>query len=157
MSLDAAGVVAGTVSTTVFVGSYLPMLVKAVRTKDLSSYSAGNLVLANVGNAVHSVYVFSLPFGPLWFLHTFYVVSSAFMLLWWWRYCWVPSREQRYPCSRSADRSAPALQSGYVVAGDPLAVEGHAVFAQPVDEHGAHGGRGGEHSRGVREPAAVEG
>ena len=54
-------VVAGTVSTFIFVGSYLPMLVKALRSKDLSSYSVWNLVLANVGNGVHSIYVFSLP------------------------------------------------------------------------------------------------
>ncbi|MEP6648883.1 MAG: hypothetical protein ABJA74_03100 [Lapillicoccus sp.] len=62
------------------------MLVKAVRTRDLSSYSAGNLVVANVGNVVHSIYLFSLPAGPLWLLHTFYVVNSALMLFWWWRY-----------------------------------------------------------------------
>lgn len=86
MSLQEAGVVAGTLSTTLFVFSYLPMLVKAFRTRDLRSYSASNLVVANVGNLVHSVYVFSLPPGPLWILHTFYVVSSALMLFWWWRY-----------------------------------------------------------------------
>lgn len=32
------------------------------------------------GNAVHTVYVFHLPPGPIWFLHSFYVVSSALML-----------------------------------------------------------------------------
>ena len=67
-------VLAGTVSTALFVGSYLPMLVKAFRTRDLDSYSRGNLVLANVGNAVYSVYVVSLPLGPIWFLHSFYVL-----------------------------------------------------------------------------------
>jgi uncharacterized protein with PQ loop repeat len=86
VSLQETGVVAGSISTTLFVISYLPMLVKAVRTRDLRSYSAGNLVVANVGNVVHSVYVFSLPAGPLWPLHSFYVVSSALMLFWWWRY-----------------------------------------------------------------------
>src|SRR5687767_2214535 len=75
-------VVAGTVSTTLFVVSYLPMLVKAYRTKDLSSYSRGNLVLANIGNAVHSIYVFSLPVGPIWVLHGFYLASTAAMLIW---------------------------------------------------------------------------
>jgi hypothetical protein len=80
-TLDAP-VVAGMISTVLFVGSYLPMLVKAFRTRDLESYSLGNLVLANVGNAVHSVYVFSLPMGPIWILHTFYVLSTALMLLW---------------------------------------------------------------------------
>ena len=78
----AAPVLAGMASTALFVGSYLPMLVKAFRTRDLASYSLGNLVLANVGNAVHSVYVFSLPVGPIWFLHAFYVLGTLLMLVW---------------------------------------------------------------------------
>ena len=73
---------AGTVSTALFVTSYLPMLVKAFRTRDLSSYSRGNLVLANVGNAVYTVYVASLPLGPIWFLHSFYLVACGLMLGW---------------------------------------------------------------------------
>lgn len=79
-------VLAGIASTVVFAVSTLPMLLKAHRTRDLSSYSLGNIVLANVGNAIHSVYVFSLPAGPLWFLHSFYVLSSALMLVWFLRY-----------------------------------------------------------------------
>ncbi len=79
-------VLAGILSTGLFAMSYLPMLVKASRTKDLSSYSVGNLAITNVGNAVYSVYVFSLPVGPIWFLHTFYLVASALMLLWFLRY-----------------------------------------------------------------------
>jgi len=86
MSTDQIGVVAGMLSTSLFVLSYLPMLVKAVRTKDLSSYSPGCLVVANVGNLIHSVYVASLPFGPIWFLHIFYTASSALMLCWYLRY-----------------------------------------------------------------------
>ena len=83
-------VLAGTISTTLFVVSYLPMLVKAVRTKDLTSYSLGNLVIANLGNAVHSVYVYSLPLGPIWFLHTFYLAATAAMLVWHRRYAGRP-------------------------------------------------------------------
>jgi hypothetical protein len=79
-------VLAGILSTGLFAMSYLPMLVKAARTRDLSSYSLGNLAITNVGNAVHSVYVFSLPLGPIWFLHTFYLVASALMLVWFMRY-----------------------------------------------------------------------
>ncbi len=56
---------AGVVSTAIFACSTLPMLVKAARTKDLSSYSLGNILLSNLGNLVHSVYVFHLPAGPL--------------------------------------------------------------------------------------------
>ena len=79
-------VFAGILSTGLFAMSYLPMLVKAARTRDLSSYSLGNLAITNVGNAVHSVYVFSLPLGPIWFLHSFYLVASALMLVWFVRY-----------------------------------------------------------------------
>ena len=75
-------VAAGSVATIVFALSTLPMLVKAVRTRDLASYSRSNLVLANVGNAFYSLYVFHMPLGPIWLLHTFYAVSSALMLLW---------------------------------------------------------------------------
>lgn len=62
------------------------MLAKAARTRDLASYSLGNLVLSNVANAVHSVYVFHLPAGPIWVLHLAYVLASALMLAWWLRY-----------------------------------------------------------------------
>ncbi|MBM7832169.1 uncharacterized protein with PQ loop repeat [Agromyces cerinus] len=79
-------VLAGVVSTGLFAMSYLPMLVKAARTKDLTSYSLGNLATTNAGNAVYSVYVFSLPFGPIWFLHSFYLVASALMLVWFLRF-----------------------------------------------------------------------
>ena len=64
-------VLAGAVSTVIFASSTLPMLVKAARTKDLSFYSLGNILLANLGNLVHSIYVFQLPAGPIWALHTF--------------------------------------------------------------------------------------
>jgi uncharacterized protein with PQ loop repeat len=92
---------AGMISTTLFVLSYLPMLVKAVRTKDLTSYSLGNLVMANVGNAVHSVYVYSLPMGPIWLLHTFYLTATAAMLVWHRRYARRPRVEpQHVPAAR---------------------------------------------------------
>ena len=79
-------VFAGVLSTGLFAMSYLPMLVKAARTRDLSSYSFGNLAITNAGNALYSIYVFSLPVGPIWFLHTFYLVASALMLVWFVRY-----------------------------------------------------------------------
>ncbi|MBT2532030.1 hypothetical protein J7E83_07810 [Arthrobacter sp. ISL-48] len=79
-------VLAGTLSTVLFALGMLPMLVKAARTRDLASYSPGNLVLSNVANAVHSVYVFNLPAGPIWALHMAYVLASALMLAWWLRY-----------------------------------------------------------------------
>jgi hypothetical protein len=79
-------VIAGSTSTVLFMASVLPMVAKALRTRDLTSYSLGNLLLANAGNAVHSLYVFSLPVGPIWALHTFYAVTSALMLVWFLQY-----------------------------------------------------------------------
>jgi len=88
-------VLAGMVSTTIFAASVLPMLVKAYVTKDLSSYSLGNMVLANTGNLVHCVYVYSLPAGPIWFLHAFYVVATGLMLLWYLRHHRCPRSPRR--------------------------------------------------------------
>lgn len=114
MSLHEAAVAAGVLSTLLFVASYLPMLVRAARTRDLSSYSVGNLVLANVGNVVHTGYVLSLPPGPLWALHGFYLASSALMLLWWWRYREVPGSQPARTAEWKARPGARRLQS-YVV------------------------------------------
>ena len=93
--MSSVPVLAGMVSTVIFAASTLPMLVKAHRTRDLSSYSLGNMLLANVGNAVHSVYVFSLPAGPLWVLHSFYLVSTGLMLTWFLRFGVAPARSWR--------------------------------------------------------------
>lgn len=96
-------VIAGMVSTTIFAASTLPMLVKAARTRDLHSYSLPNLLLSNLGNVVHSVYVFHLPAGPIWVLHSFYVLAAGFMLLWYLRH--VPARATTFErLSRSRSR-----------------------------------------------------
>jgi uncharacterized protein with PQ loop repeat len=72
--------VAGFGSSTIFIGSKLPMLLKAFKTKDLKSYSLGHLVLGNLGNAVYWLYVISLPVGPVWFLQAFFSIVSVMML-----------------------------------------------------------------------------
>jgi uncharacterized protein with PQ loop repeat len=79
-------IIAGTISTTLFAVSMLPMLIKAFQTKDLGSYSLGNILLSNLANLIHSIYVFSLPPGPIWVLHTFYLLTMALMLAWYLRY-----------------------------------------------------------------------
>jgi hypothetical protein len=78
--MDEVAMAAGLTSTTLFIGSYLPMLHRALRTRDLGSYSRPSLVLANVGNVIQAVYVYNLPAGPIWFLHGFYLAASALML-----------------------------------------------------------------------------
>jgi hypothetical protein len=108
--MDTIPVLAGAVSTVIFAGSALPMLVKAARTKDLGSYSLGNILLSNLGNVVHSVYVFHLPAGPAWVLHTFYLLSTALMLAWYLRYTDAPISGRRPRLVRSPD-AAGAVRS----------------------------------------------
>lgn len=78
--------VAGAISTVIFALSTFPMLYKAGKSKELGSYSLGNIPLSNLGNLVHSIYIFSMPMGPIWLLHSFYLVTTALMLIWYLRY-----------------------------------------------------------------------
>jgi hypothetical protein len=68
------------------------MLLKAWQTRDLHSYSFSTIVLANTGNLIHSVYVFSLPPGPIWMLHAFHLVTTGLMLCWFLRFERMPRR-----------------------------------------------------------------
>ncbi|MGH3361822.1 MAG: hypothetical protein ACRDOM_05115 [Nocardioides sp.] len=108
---------AGAVSTVVFAVSTLPMLRKAASTRDLASYSLGNIGMANIGNLVHSVYVLSLPPGPIWVLHAFYTSTSALMLLWYLRYAAgvgrnADSRTRETGSAADAELPARSLASG---------------------------------------------
>jgi uncharacterized protein with PQ loop repeat len=77
---------AGAASSAIFVMSTLPMLLKAFNTKDLKSYSLSNILLSNIGNLLYALYVYSLPIGPVWALHTFNLVTTGLMLFWYLRY-----------------------------------------------------------------------
>lgn len=79
-------IIAGSVSTLVFVFSNFLMVYKAYTTSDLESYSLGNLIFSNLGNLVYWVYISSLPFGPIWFMHAYYTVITALMLFWYFRF-----------------------------------------------------------------------
>lgn len=87
-------VLCGSVSTVIFVVGTLPMIAKAARSKDLSSYSFGNIAMSNIGNVIASLYVFSLPPGPVWALHIFHLLSTALMLAWYLRYEVLPRRSR---------------------------------------------------------------
>ncbi|GLB68818.1 hypothetical protein [Arthrobacter mangrovi] len=103
MDIDLA-ILAGGVSTVIFAGSVMPMIVKAVRTRDLASYSLGNLLLSNTGNLVYAVYVYSLPAGPIWALHGFYILSTAFMLAMYLRHGAFADRRHVRPRTGSDER-----------------------------------------------------
>ena len=98
--------IAGFISTALFALGTLPMLVKAVRTKDLASYSLGNILLSNVGNIIYSFYVFNLPRGPIWFLHSYYLLSTGLMLIWYLKYEGWPEQIRAF-----RDRGAPQFLS----------------------------------------------
>lgn len=80
MDTQSLALLAGTLSTLMFVSSNFPMLLKAFRTQDLRSYSLTHIALSNLGNLIHWVYVASLPVGPIWFLHGFFAFAIGLML-----------------------------------------------------------------------------
>ncbi len=86
MHVHSIQVLAGFVSSSIFIGSNFPMLFKAFKTKDMHSYSMGQLILGNLGNTVYWLYVAGLPLGPVWFLQGFFSLSSASMLFCYLRY-----------------------------------------------------------------------
>ncbi len=88
-------VIAGMTSSTIFVFSNFLMLYKAIKTNDLKSYSFGHLALSNLGNLIHWVYIASLPFGPIWFLHAYFTIVTALMLFWYFRYKRNPNLDYR--------------------------------------------------------------
>jgi uncharacterized protein with PQ loop repeat len=88
-------VVAGAIATILFALSTLPMVLKAYRTKNLKSYSLGYLLLGNAGNMFYSVYVYNMPPGPIWLLHTFYLIVTGLMLFWYLRYEVWPDMQKR--------------------------------------------------------------
>jgi hypothetical protein len=85
MNSEQLSLIAGAISSFMFVSSQVPMLLKAYKTRDLSSYSHLNIILVNVGNLIYWFYIVSLPLGPIWLLHTFYTFSSGLLLILYWR------------------------------------------------------------------------
>jgi hypothetical protein len=72
--------IAGIISTLMFAGSNLPMVWKAFTTKNLTSYSLSHIGLSNAGNLIYWLYLFTLPVGPVWFLHGFNTLVAGMML-----------------------------------------------------------------------------
>ncbi|MFE7843629.1 hypothetical protein ACFUTX_00385 [Microbacterium sp. NPDC057407] len=72
---------AGAVSAVLFAVANLPMLVKALHTRDVHSYSRSALALTMVGNVLYTPYVLTLPPGPIWAMHGFYILSTGVILV----------------------------------------------------------------------------
>jgi hypothetical protein len=107
--MSSLSIAAGSLATVIFAVSTLPMLAKARRTRDLASYSLGNIGLATAGNLVHTIYVLSLPPGPIWALHAFQLVTTGLMLGWYLRYHVSARRIQREIPSTSLRSATPEV------------------------------------------------
>jgi hypothetical protein len=99
-SMDIA-TLAGTASTALFAVANLPMIAKAIRTHDMTSYSFTALLVGNAANVIHTFYVASLPIGPIWVLHGFYFVTMAVMI----------ALYVRHGCIRAAARARKAARA----------------------------------------------
>lgn len=99
--------IAGFISTALFAVGTLPMLTKAFHTKNLASYSLGNILLYNVGNLFYSMYVFHLPAGPVWFLHSYNLITTGLMLVWYLKYEYLPHHPQSSSEHPAAQLQAP--------------------------------------------------
>ena len=73
-------ILVGFFCTAVFALSKVPMLLKALRTRDLRSYSLAHLAMSTGGNLLFWIYVVGLPVGPVWFLQAFFTVTDVTML-----------------------------------------------------------------------------
>ncbi len=96
---------AGSAAAAIFMISQLPMLIKARRTKDLTSYSFANIGLANLGNVLYAVYVSQVPVGPVWAVHGFNLTTSGLMLVWYLRY----GRRHNTLTPAAADSARPTI------------------------------------------------
>lgn len=80
MGIQIIQILAGFISSIIFAIGQISMLVKVLKTRNLKSYTLSNLVLANLGNLIDWVYLVTVP-GPLWYLHSFFTITTAVMLL----------------------------------------------------------------------------
>ena len=80
IEFESIQVMAGFASTAIFASSKVPMLAKALRTRDLSSYSIGHIGMSVSGNLIYWLYVLGLPLGPIWVLQAFFTVADILML-----------------------------------------------------------------------------
>jgi uncharacterized protein with PQ loop repeat len=80
MTFGQLQLLAGSFSSLIFVSSNFPMLWKVLKTRDVKSYSLGQIILRNLGNLVYWIYIASLPVGPAWYLQGFFTCSGLVLL-----------------------------------------------------------------------------
>jgi len=80
MDINGLQILVGYFCTSVFMLSRVPMLGKAIRTRDLQSYSLAHLAMSACANLLFWIYVVGLPIGPVWILQIFFTVTDVTML-----------------------------------------------------------------------------
>jgi hypothetical protein len=80
MEFESVQILAGFASTAIFASSKVPMLTKAIKTRDLHSYSLSHIGLSASGNLINWLYVISLPLGPIWLLQGLFTFADLVML-----------------------------------------------------------------------------
>ena len=116
MEFESIQLLAGFASTAIFASSKVPMVTKALKTRDLHSYSLGHIGLSTTGNMINWLYVISLPLGPVWLLQGLFTMADLVMLV-----CYVvfEHRSKLGKVLRFGQRSqAPHRQHTYQGSGD---------------------------------------
>ncbi len=80
MEFESVQMLAGFASAAIFASSKVPMLTKAIKTRDLHSYSLSHIGLSASGNLINWLYVVSLPLGPIWLLQGLFTFADLVML-----------------------------------------------------------------------------
>ena len=80
MEFESVQILAGFASTAIFASSKVPMLTKAIKTRDLHSYSLSHMGLSASGNLINWLYVISFPLGPIWLLQGLFTFADLVML-----------------------------------------------------------------------------
>jgi hypothetical protein len=80
MTIDHLQFLAGSLSSLIFISSNFPMLWKVIKTRNVKSYSLGQILLRNLGNWIYWIYIASLPIGPAWTLQGLLTLSGLILL-----------------------------------------------------------------------------
>jgi hypothetical protein len=81
MTFNQVQLLSGSLSSLIFISSNFPMLWKVMKTRNVRSYSLGQIILRNLGNLVYWIYVASLPVGPIWYLQVLFTLSGLILLV----------------------------------------------------------------------------
>lgn len=137
MDIETIQIIAGFTSSIMFASGQIPMLVKVFKTRNLQSYSLSYLVIGNLANLIHWFYIVTIP-GPLWYLHAFFTITTAFMLLLYLCYEIRPEKFIVPTIHKSPPQSPHMMMTSHHLNLYPLVeekIEGNDVEIHPYEEN----------------------